>query len=124
MCSAWLAQGVHLPVHQVHGGYRMVFAKSVHRCIGTYSFILIFEVRNISSPTSDPAISVGIAAGETDIFPTSTLVAFDTLNKTYTFWTDAKSVHGVATDVIRMNVQTAAVATTLEADVKLIGFET
>ena len=84
----------------------------------------IFEVSNISSPTSDPAISVGIAAGETDIFPTSTLVAFDTLNKTYTFWTDAKSVHGVATDVIRMNVQTAAVATTLEADVKLIGFET
>lgn len=84
----------------------------------------VFELTGVSSPVSDPAVSIGIAAGETDIFPTNTLVNFDTLNETYTFWSDAKSVHGVATDVIRLNVQTAASATTLEASVRLIGFET
>jgi hypothetical protein len=70
-----------------------------------------------------PQISVGIASGETDIFAQESLINFDTVGDVWSNWlVFSKSRNSLATEVIKINV-TGATATTLLANIYLIGFE-
>jgi len=70
-----------------------------------------------------PQISVGIASGETDIFPQETLTNFDTTGDVWSNWLVlSKARNSIPTEVVRLNI-TGATANKLLADIYLIGFE-
>jgi len=82
----------------------------------------IIEVTAADTITSNASVSIGIAAGETDIFATTPLVGLGAVQDSFTLWATDKFVHGTTSDTVSINVQTAATATSLVATVRLIAF--
>jgi len=83
---------------------------------------VIIEAIEASAVTVVPSVSIGIVAGETDIFDTEALQDFDTLGDTWSNWLSFSTGRAAAeSEVIKINV-TAATATQLLGNVHLIGF--
>lgn len=83
---------------------------------------VLLEATAANTVTVVPQISLGIATGETDIFSTEALVAFDTQGDTWSNWlVFSSSRAGIAGEEIKINI-TGATATSLIADIHLVGF--
>jgi len=83
---------------------------------------IVIEAGLTASVTAIPSISLGIAAGETDIFDTETLVNFDTTGATWANWLAfSRDRAGTAGETIKVNI-TGGTATFLVANIYLIGF--
>lgn len=81
------------------------------------------EATQAVSVTVVPQISVGIATGETDIFDTEALVDFDETQDAWLNWLIlSKGRAATAGQIVKLNLQTPATATTLTAGITLIGF--
>lgn len=83
---------------------------------------ILFEATTANTVTVVPTMSLGIATGENDIFATESLVSFDTVGDTWSNWlVFSSSRAGIAGEEIKMNIA-GATATSLVADIHLIGF--
>jgi hypothetical protein len=81
------------------------------------------EATQATNVTVVPQISVGIAAGETDIFDVEALVDFDETQDMWLNWLVlSKGRAATSGQVVKLNLQTPATATTLTAGIHLMGF--
>jgi len=84
---------------------------------------LIIELRSVSTPGTDPQISLGLNAQADDILAIETVVDLQSPLDAWTNWLIlSKSQAAIAGQDVKLNIQVAASATTLFADVHVIGF--
>lgn len=83
---------------------------------------IIFEATSVDTVTTPPEVSVGIASGETDIFPNETMINFDSLGNTWSNWlVFSKAKAAIGGETVKMNL-TGATANILISNIHLIGF--
>lgn len=89
------------------------------RCVVTG---IIIHVTAATAFTGAPTLGVGIAAGEIDIMPFTALTGLTILDGLYRYSPEGYYVSGAAADVIKLGIDTGAIATTATGEVTLIGF--
>lgn len=72
--------------------------------------------------TVEPAMGIGVAAGESDMFASTTLTGFTTTAKVWNFVATGLSVVGNAADVIKLGIDTGSTGTTHTLAADLIGY--
>lgn len=83
---------------------------------------IILHVTAADTVTVVPTLGVGVAAGEIDIMPSTSLTGFDALNELYKYSCTGTYVSVAAGGIIKLGVDTGATATTMTISVYLMGF--
>ena len=82
----------------------------------------VVRVTVADTVTVVPAMGIGIAAGEDDIFTSTTLTGVTVTTDLFHFSATAKTKVGAATEVIKLGIDTGATATTMTIAVDLYGY--
>jgi hypothetical protein len=83
---------------------------------------VIFHCTAADTVTVVPTLGVGVAAGEIDIMPSTSLTGFDALNELYRYSPEGTYVSVAAGGVIKVGIDTGATATTMTISAYLMGF--
>lgn len=91
---------------------------------GRTAIITSAHVRCTAANTisTGPMLGIGVAAGEDDIYATTSLAALLTAGQLYGFSTSGISVSAVAGSVIKVGIDTAATGTSQTLTVDLVGY--
>jgi len=82
----------------------------------------VIRITTADTITVPPTLGIGIVAGEENIFASTQLVGLDAGNEIYKFTSSGTLISGVATEVIKLGIDTGATATTMTITVDLIGY--
>jgi len=85
-------------------------------------FGVLLEATDADTVTVVPQISLGLNPSTTNIFPTETLINFDTTGDLYLYWANVhKAVTVVDGGILDLDVVMAATATTLDVTARILG---
>lgn len=82
----------------------------------------VIRVSAASAITVPPSLGIGVAAGEDDIYTSTSLVGLDTTGEVYVFASEGLQVAVAAASVIKLGIDTGATATTATLEVDLFGY--
>ena len=83
---------------------------------------IVIRLTTATGVTVPPVIGIGIASGEDDIISPTTLTGLSTNNEYFTIQNNGVSAKGNATNIINLGIDTAATATTMLAEIDLVGY--
>ena len=83
---------------------------------------VIIRVTAATAFTVAPTAGIGIAAGESDIMQSTSLLGLIILGGLYGYSCEGYFVSGVASDIIKLGINVGATATTATGEVTLIGY--
>lgn len=76
----------------------------------------------VSALSGTLACGIGVAAGEDDIFPSTSLIGFNAANEVYMFMGSGVRVSAAAGSVIKLGIDTAFTGTTATLECQLLGY--
>jgi hypothetical protein len=84
---------------------------------------VILELTTVTAISGTLVAGVGVAAGEDDIFASTSLTGFDTTSEAWIFSGEAKIAKALATNIIKLGIDTAFSGTTATMTAYIFGLE-